>query len=133
MKSRPGGNIHIQIGVVHAMKTPQQRLMVKDPMLSINDQIKAHNRENDVQCWTQPKPVKETPPMPFNQHGKSNGPGRNDDSHKHRIDKSDANIRRPAGAANHRVRTPWKNEFTASEQQQHAEVGAKPDRRFVVE
>ncbi len=45
MKAHPGGDVEIQIGVVHAVQPPQQRDFVKRHVLGIDRQIERQESE----------------------------------------------------------------------------------------
>ena len=39
MKAHAGGDVDVEIGMVHAMQPPQHRHFVEDDMLHVDDQI----------------------------------------------------------------------------------------------
>jgi len=45
MKPSAGGDIHVQIRMVHPMKPPKKRLIMKRPVLRIDHQIKTNHRK----------------------------------------------------------------------------------------
>jgi hypothetical protein len=62
MKSRAGGHIHIHIGVVHAMETPEDGHVVKDSVLEVNREIQQHQSSKDFEPGGQRNEAKKPPP-----------------------------------------------------------------------
>ena len=47
MKARASSDIDIEVGVVHAMEPPKDRLVMKKPVLEVDDEVEYENGSNN--------------------------------------------------------------------------------------
>src|SRR6185503_576381 len=116
MKACAGGDIDIEIGMVHAMKTPEDRLVMEGPMLRVDYQIQSDDGEDGIERGWFFEPVKQAPTSLFGKQSEANGAGWQRQAHKQRINNGNTDIRKPAGAAAHRVRTAGNYDFAQRQQ-----------------
>src|SRR6185503_20306122 len=74
MKTRTGGYIDVQIGMVHAVKPPENRGGVKEAVLEVNRQIEHEQREQHFHPGRPGENVEQPPAARFSQQRKPNRP-----------------------------------------------------------
>ena len=104
MEANAGGDVDVEIGMMHAVQPPQHRHLVEDNVLSIDDEIEdqkaQHRGKRERQCGE----MEESPSAPGREQRGAYRRGRNEDAHREHIDDENAEIVRPARRAADRPR-----------------------------
>ena len=96
MKAGAGGEIVIQIRMVHHVEPPQQGNGVEHQMLKVYNEIKQNHRQDDFDPDGPVHIVKHAPPLPSDPHRNPQSACRNEHPQNHGIDDHNTDIREPA-------------------------------------
>jgi len=133
MEARAGGDIDVQVGMVHAMKPPQDRLVMKDPVLNVDHQIEREPGSNDGNPARDRHDIEQTPSVTLYPKSEADRAGWNEEPHNDAVDDGYADIGRPAGAALHSVGAARKQKLAACKKSKDSKVTGEPNNRFVFE
>ena len=106
MKPHAGGDVDIEVGMMHPVQPPQHRNLVEDDVLEIDDEIERQepdqrrDREPQVQIIDQP------PAVARREQGRADRRRRNQRAHGQDVDNQDAEIVGPPPAAADREPAP---------------------------
>lgn len=73
MKSNPGRNVKIGVGVVHAVQSPQYWYAVVEAVLPINRQVKHDQEQGNTVEGGYPVDIEQPPMLFLRQHGNTDG------------------------------------------------------------
>ena len=96
MKTRAGGHVYVEIGVVHPVEPPESWHIVKKAVLQVNRQVEAEQREQQFQPHGQSDHVEKSPAAFLRKQGETHRSSRSDDADEYRVEHSHANVARPA-------------------------------------
>ena len=133
VKARAGGDVDIEVGVVHAMEPPKDRLIMKRPMLEVNHQIEHKDGSGDGNPAGHRCNVEQTPPMILHPESEADGARWNEKSHHEAINERDPDIRGPAGTPLQGGGPSRKKALTNRKKRQDSKITGEPDERFVFE
>ena len=131
MEPGPGGDVEIEIGMMHAMQPPQRRHGVEHDMLQIDDEIEDDDRDRDLQPERQRDQVEDPPAAIRGQGGQGDGKQGNEEPHRQCVEEGDADIAVPAQPARPRQGPARRRQLPQGDEGEDAEEGTEPDRRFV--
>ena len=133
MEPGAGGDIDVQVSMVHAMKPPQDRLVMKDPVLNVDHQIEREPGSNDGNPARDRHDIEQTPSVTLYPKSEADRAGWNEEPHNDAVDDGYADIGRPAGAALHSVCAARKQKLAACKKSKDSKVTGEPNNRFVFE
>ena len=99
METPAGGDVDVEIGVMHAVHSPQHRHFVEQDMLRVDDEIEHEEADERSHRKPQSGKMEEPPAASGGEQGGAHHGGRNEDAHRGDIDQQDAEIARPARLA----------------------------------
>src|SRR5207245_4203591 len=133
MEARAGGNVDIQIGVVHAMESPKDRLVMKRPVLKVNDQIEHEDGSGDGNPARYRRNVEQTPAMIPYPECKADCARWNEEPDHDAVNECNADIGRPAGTPLEGAGPSRKRALANRKNRKHSKITGDPDERFVFE
>ena len=96
MEAPAGGDVDVEIGVVHAVQPPQHRHFVEQDVLGIDDEIERQEAQQRRDREPQAQEMEEPPSAAGREQRGADRGGRNEDAHGEHVDEEDAEIVRPA-------------------------------------
>jgi len=120
METGAGGDVEIEIGVVHAMQAPQNRHGVEHDVLKVDREIEHEDGDNDRRPGRQTKPWNEADAMPFKRERKADSRSWKQDSNQTCVEEAHAQVARPAYPTVDRSCAARKKGFEQSKERQHA-------------
>jgi hypothetical protein len=106
VEAHAGGDVDVEIGMMHAVQPPQHRHLVEHNVLSINDEIKDQKAQYRGEGGRQPGEMEQPPSALGREQRRAHRRSRNEDAHRDHIEDEDAEIVRPARRAADRPRAP---------------------------
>jgi hypothetical protein len=133
MESRAGGDIHVHVGVVHPVKAPERRHVMKDPVLEVNRQIHCDDAGDDCDPRRPSEMMKQPQAMRFGKQSKSNRSGRRNDPSHQRVQRRHTEIVWPTPGSGNRPFPSCSDSFPQRHQGQDAKEDAQANQRFEVQ
>jgi len=133
VKARAGGDIDIEIGMVHAMEPPQDRLVMKGPVLKVNHEIEHEDGSGDGNPARYRRNIEQTPAVILHPESEADRAGWNEEPHNDAIDNGYADVGRPARAALQGVGPTGKQKLAGCKKCKDPKVTGEPNKRFVFE
>ena len=133
MKACAGGDVKIEIGVMHAVQPPQRRHRVEHYMLQVDREIEDHDGRDDGDPERHIEIVERTPATLLGQHGEARRRYGQEHTHEHAIEENDAEITRPAAQFGYGQPAAGEREFCSCHDRQHAEESRQTNRCFVLQ
>ena len=128
MKTRAGGEIEIEVRVMHPMKPPQKRDRVKHHVLEVDDHVERNYREHERACAAETHRVQEAPSLLQCEFGKSQRCDAQNAKHENRIERGDSQIAGPTHDARQRERPARRGFFPRRHRREHHRERAQPNR-----
>jgi hypothetical protein len=76
METHAGGHVDIEIGVVHAVKTPQRRHVMEDDVLTVDHEIERDHPERERRPGRQCQQIEQPPAVRSRDQGDADRSGR---------------------------------------------------------
>ena len=95
MEAGPGGDVKIQIRVMHAVQAPERRHGVDQDVLQIDGEVQDHHRPHHRQPAGHGKSVEQTPAVGVRGQRHADGGGGEQDAQDARVEDHDADVVRP--------------------------------------
>ena len=130
MEPRPGGDIEVEVGVVHAVQPPERGHGMEHHMLKIDCQIENDDRERDFEPEWQFDEIEKAPAPAFGNDGQRDRHQRDEKPHQRRVQRRQAQIGIPAQPARLRQPPARPGKLPQGHKDKNAEEEPQPDRRF---
>jgi hypothetical protein len=130
MKTNAGGDVDVEIGMVHPVQPPESGDIVENPVLQIDREVKkqeGHQKFEPAWPWHM---LQHAPAFMLRQPRKSDRAGWRHDSRREVIKQHDAEIVRPATPTGNGPLPPGTPSFPKHHQKEHTGKGAEPQERF---
>ena len=98
VEAHAGGDVDVEIGMMHAVQPPQHRHLVEHNVLSIDDEIEDQKAQHRGERGRQPGEMEQPPSALGREQRRAHRRGRNEDAHREHIDDEDAEIVRSSAA-----------------------------------
>src|SRR5881409_2263290 len=131
MKSRTGGHVHVQVGVVHSMEPPENGNGMKNAVLEVNRQVEQKQSEQPFQPRRPGQKVKETPAPRVREQSKAHSSCRSDNTRQHGINHNHSQIVGPPPPARNRPAPAAGNSLPGTHQREDAEKATQSNDGFV--
>ena len=133
MEASAGGDIDIQVSVMHAMEPPKHWLVMKGPVLEVNDEVEDEHGGDDGNPARDRRDIEQTPSVILYPKSEADRAGWNEEPYDHAIDDGYADIGRPAGTSLQSVGAARKQKLAACKKSKDSKVTGEPNNRFVFE
>ena len=126
METGAAGDIQIQVRVVHAVQAPQERVVVKQEVLKIDDEIEEDETEDNGQPERRVDPMKKPPTSRFGDLRHGSREDRKQEPERSGIDNRQRDVNKPAPTNLLKPGTPGCDNFPEGNQQKHSCENGKP-------
>ena len=132
METVTGGDVDIEVRVVHAVEAPEDREEMEQHVLKVNDEIEGHDSQDDRDPLRQGDAVQHAPaPLP-GQVRHADRDDRQEETDHRGIDHHQGKVGEPAPSLAVGHGTPGSDDLPDADARQDAEEERKPDDLFVV-
>jgi len=133
MKACAGGNVEVEIGVVHGVQAPQGRDGMKHDVLEVDCEIERHDRGQDLEPAGQHDVVEQTPAALGGDYREPDGRYREEQAKQDGVEHDDADVARPAPPFRDRQNAAWRSQFPQRHRGENAQEGDQANGGFVTE
>lgn len=131
MKAQAGGDIDVQIGMMHHVQAPEQRHRMEHDMLEIDHQIQDQDADKHAEPGRQIEDVEEPPAILPGRHGHLHPDYGEKQPHGKGINRHHAQVAEPSDRPGHGQRSPGREEFTQGDNCQNPEKKTQSNRGFL--
>ena len=130
MEAHPGGQVEVEIGVMHHVQPPQSGHRVKRDVLAVDHEVERHHRQHDLDPERPLQGVEQSPPERAGRHRDACRRDRKHEPHQCGVDNDDPDVARPPHGPRHAQRTARRRKFPQCDESEHADERTQPNVRF---